>query len=149
MRIVLLAVLALLPSPVAAAELEAIVAARMIHRGEVIGADALREVAVRSLPAPGYVTRREEAEGRVARRTIVRGRLVPLAALREADHVEKGAAVTLVYRSGALTIAVPAAALSAGRIGGAIALRVPATGLRTTARLLDRRTAAVVGEGVR
>ena len=144
--LLLAAVLALAPVPVAASGLEAIVAARTIHRGELIGPDALRAVAVRSLPAPGFVMRRAEAEGRVARRTIARGRLVPLAALRAADHVEKGARVQLLYRRGGLRIAVPAIALGGGRIGGTIPLRVPLTGLRTSAMLVDGGT-AVMGDG--
>ena len=136
--------LAALPAPAHAQMLEAVVAARTIARGEVLGRDALMLVPVRSLPGPAYVAAMAEARGRVAARTIVRGRLVPHAALRPVDHVAKGAALRLLYRAGALTIAVPATALDAGRIGGTVAVRVPETGLRALARIVDAETAEVL-----
>ena len=144
MRAALALAFALTASPCMAEMLEAVVAARTIPRGEVLGHDALMLVPVRSLPGPAYVAAMGEARGRVARRTIVRGRLVPHAALRPADHVEKGALLRLLYRAGTLTIAVPATALEPARIGGTLVVRVPETGLRTLARVTAADTAEVI-----
>ena len=132
-----LAVLALtVPSAVEADELTAVVAARMIHGGEIVSRDALAVLAVRSAPAPGFVATVDEATGRVARRTLVRGRLIPRDALRAPDVVTKGSLVDLRWRSGALTLRVPATALRSGRVGARVAVRVPATDARLSARVV-------------
>ena len=118
-----------------AASLEAVVAARTIRRGETVTADALRSVAVRSLPDADFVAAPDEAVGRIAARTLVRGRLLPRAALRLPPDVEKGERLALMWRSGALTLDVPALALGAGRVGDALTVRVGATGARIAARI--------------
>ena len=131
-------------SPAGAVGLEAIVAARTIRKGETVTPDALGSVAVRSLPTRRFVHDPAEAHGKVARRTIVRGRLIPRAALADADDVARGETVTLLYSAGALTISVPATALSGGRVGDAIGVRVPATGGRAMALVTSADTAELL-----
>ena len=135
LRLALALTLALAPVPVAAEGLTAVVAARMIHRGETVSRDALAVLDVRSAPAPGFVAEPGEATGRVARRTLVRGRLIPRDALRRPDDVAKGALIDLTWRAGALTLRVPATALGAGRAGEVVPVRVASTGARIRARI--------------
>ena len=136
-RALVLALVALLaPTPARAEGLSAVVAARMVHAGETVSRDALAVLAVRSPPAPGFVSSVGEATGLVARRTLIRGRLIPRDALRPPDAVAKGALIDLRWRSGALTLRVPAIALRAAGAGDRVPVRVPSTGARLDARVM-------------
>ena len=139
-----LLILLLGTAPAGAETLSAVVAARMIHAGETVTRDALAVLDVRSSPAPGFVAAPEEATGRIARRTLVRGRLIPRTALRLPDTVLKGSLVDLHWRSGALTLRVPATALQAGRAGEIVPVRVSSTGVRLSARIEGPGAAEVV-----
>ena len=133
MRGLLAGLLSLAPGAVAADGLEAVVAARTLYRGQVVTQGAVRSVAVRSRPATGYVAEAKEALGLTVRRTILEGRLLPRAALEPTPDVRSGTTMTVLHRSGTLAVRVPAVALSDGQVGGAIALRVPETGVRIRA----------------
>ena len=140
----LLALVLLVPTPAGADGLTAVVAARTIHAGETVEPAALAVLAVRSRPAPGFVARVDDAAGRIARRTLVRGRLIPRDALRLPDTVRKGALVDLYWRSGALSLRVPATALGAGRAGDGVSVRVRSTGARLAARIVGPGTVEAV-----
>lgn len=144
MKRLVLVLLLLTPSPVLAEMLEALVAARTVHRGQVIEREALMLVPVRSLPGPAYATSFEEAAGRLARRTILGGRLVPRAALAVPDDVATGDRVSVIHRSGALTIRVGAEALGSARIGETILVRILDTGARVHARIVAPTVLEVV-----
>lgn len=121
--LVALASLASLAS--AAAGEVAVVANRIVYPGETIGAETLAEVALRNskrTTAP-IVQAFEQAEGKVARRTILPGKLIPLASLREAYVIEAGEPVTVNLVHGGLTISATAIPLQSGALGDMVRLR--------------------------
>ncbi|UUP16810.1 flagellar basal body P-ring formation chaperone FlgA [Nitratireductor thuwali] len=114
----------MLAGPAGAQEI-AVIPTRVIYPGQVVTMDALDEVALRRPPRGGAEIARSmtDLDGKVARRTLLPGRLVPLSSVREAYLVETGTAVTAVYRQGALTISLMAVPLQSGAAGDMIKLR--------------------------
>src|SRR5918994_4531269 len=98
---------------------------RVIYPGETISADALKEVTLKpgkQAPEAVAVTL-AELDGKVAKRTLLTGRYIPLSSLREAYLVERGAAVEVVFVSGALTISASAVTLEPGSAGDLVKVR--------------------------
>ncbi len=83
---------------------------RVIYPGETIELTALKQVTL----IPGkhkpdaMATRTEELQGKIAKRTLLPGRYIPSAAIREAWLVEQGAAVQVFFIAGGLTISATA-----------------------------------------
>lgn len=116
---------ALAPLAPATAEEVAVVVNRIVYPGETIGAETLQEVALRNskrTKAP-IVQALEQAEGKVAKRTLLPGKLIPLASLREAYVIEAGEPVTVNLVQGALTISATAVPLQPGALGDMVRLR--------------------------
>jgi flagella basal body P-ring formation protein FlgA len=111
-------------APVFAGETVAI-ANRVIYPGEAIPADALKEVMLRDgkLPPSSVAMAITDIEGKVARRTLLPGRYIPMAAVRDAWLVELGASVQLVFVSGVLTISAAAVTLQPGAAGDLVKVR--------------------------
>lgn len=127
-RTLLLAVLGLvlaLPAAWAMAQEMAVVPVRVIYPGETISADALDEVILRRPPRgmASVAHRLDDLDGKVARRTLLPGRLVPLSSVREPYLVERGEAVTVTFMEGNLTISLLAVPLEPGAAGEVIRLR--------------------------
>ena len=96
-----------------------------IYPGDLLTPDVLRlrrfkERATRGLPV---VRLPDEVVGKVAKRTLLRGKLIALHALREPHVVQKGQQVRVVYVSGALTISTLATSLRSGSLGQLIQAR--------------------------
>ncbi|TGQ97912.1 flagellar basal body P-ring formation chaperone FlgA, partial [Mesorhizobium sp. M4B.F.Ca.ET.200.01.1.1] len=68
-------------------------------------------------------TRSEELQGKIAKRTLLPGRYIPSAAIREAWLVEQGAAVQVFFVAGGLTITATAVTLQPGSAGDFIKVR--------------------------
>lgn len=118
-------------SPLAALAGEIVlVPSRTIYPGETVSLDALREVELKpGKQAPDAVASRvDELDGKVARRTLLPGRYVPLASLREAYLVEQGSPVQVIYQAGALTITAAAICLQSGAAGEVVRVRNLDTG---------------------
>jgi flagella basal body P-ring formation protein FlgA len=62
-------------------------------------------------------------DGKVARRTLLPGRMIPTGSVRDAWIVEPGKPVRVVYMQGGLEIALSAIALQAGAAGDVVRLR--------------------------
>jgi flagella basal body P-ring formation protein FlgA len=98
---------------------------RVIYPGETIDFSALKEVTLR----PGRVVpeavaiNATELDGKVARRTLLPGRYIPVNSLRDAWLVEQGAAVQVVFVAGALTISATAITLQPGSAGDLVKVR--------------------------
>ena len=109
----------------AAAQDMVVVPVRTIYPGETVSADMLQQVPLRrQLRNPAAVERRFEAlDGKVARRTLLPGRMIPTGSVREAWVVEPGKPVQVLYVQGGLEIAVAAVALQAGAAGDMVRLR--------------------------
>jgi flagellar basal body P-ring formation protein FlgA len=109
----------------AMAEEIAVVTKRVIYPGETVGLDVLREVrlkAGRQVP-DAMVTSIAAIEGKVAKRTLLPGRYIPLAAIREIYLIEQGAPVEVVFQHGSLTITAQAVSLEPGSEGDLIKVR--------------------------
>ncbi len=101
------------------------VAAATIYPGEVITRAMLRMRAVprRFYERGGFVREADEVIGKMARRTLVRGRPIPPGALREPYAVRSGKAVRIVYRRGGLEISALGTALASASAGEVVAVR--------------------------
>lgn len=101
-----------------------------IYPGEVITREALGTARFRpSMPARNIVARRSgEIIGKVATRTLLPRRAVPLRAVREADLVGRGQTVEVVFRRGGVTIRAKALTLEAGGLGAWVRARNLDTG---------------------
>ena len=98
---------------------------RVIYPGEAIDLAALREVTLKpgKVIPPAVAFRAPELEGKVAKRTLLPGRYIPAAALREAWLVEQGAPVQVMFVSGSLTISAAAVTLQPGAAGDFVRVR--------------------------
>ncbi|RUW56491.1 flagellar basal body P-ring formation protein FlgA [Mesorhizobium sp. M00.F.Ca.ET.151.01.1.1] len=98
---------------------------RVIYPGETIELAALKQVTlITGKHKPDAVaTRSEELQGKIAKRTLLPGRYIPSAAIREAWLVEQGAAVQVFFVAGGLTITATAVTLQPGSAGDFIKVR--------------------------
>lgn len=124
-RTVVLA-LAMLGSAAVAAEQEVVlVPNRVIYPGEAIAIAALKEITLKpgKVRPDGVATLADELDGKVAKRTLLPGRYIPVAALREAWLVERGASVQVVFATGPLVISAAAVTLEPGAAGDVVKVR--------------------------
>jgi flagellar basal body P-ring formation protein FlgA len=112
-------------TPQAAAQEAVVVATRVIYPGETVSAEALETITLRRgrVPPAAVSTDIGELDGKVARRTILPRRYIPLSSVREAYLVERGAPAQVELIEGALTITVTAVPLESGSAGDVIKLR--------------------------
>ncbi len=130
--------------PALAQQATTVVPKRVIYPGEVIDASQIDEVAF--TPRPLGITIAmvpEDVEGKVARRTLLPGRLIPLNFLREAYAVEPGNPVSVVYVSGALTISITGVPLQSGAAGDQIRVRNVDSGAILTGTVMADGTVRV------
>jgi len=108
-----------------ASALEVPVPTITIYPGDVIGDNLLID---KSFPAqagenwPVYKSR-DSLIGKVARRTLLPGKPIPLNSTRDVEMVRQGRPVTIVFQSGGLTITGQAMPLQSGGIGDVLSLR--------------------------
>lgn len=115
----------------AAAGLSLPVPATTIYPGEIID-DAMiteRPVQPSQVGRMMVVPDRSELVGKVARRTLLPGRPVPMIAVAEPDLVARGAPIEIVFQEGGLTILAQAMTLEAGSAGDVIRVRNLDSGL--------------------
>ncbi len=96
-----------------------------IYPGDPVTPDLLRQrrfrqSAVRTLPVARLP---QDVAGKVAKRTLLRGKLIPLHALREPHVVSKGQQVRVIYASGGLVITALATTLRSGAVGEVVPAR--------------------------
>lgn len=145
-RIALAAVAALAAAIVpVAAEQTIVVTNRVIYPGQAISADALDEVPLRRvLRDPTAVLHvPDQLAGKVARRTLLPGRLIAANSVRDAYLVEPGAPVQLVYVHGPLTIHATGMPLQTGIAGERIRLRNVDSGIVVTGTVMDDGTVRI------
>ena len=117
--------------PLAAAAQEiAIVTTRVVYPGETITTELLREVrlkAGRTVP-PSMVNAAHTIEGRVAKRTLLPGRYIPIGSVRDAYLIDQGVPVEIVFSHGGLTITAMGVTLQPGSEGDLVRVRNKDTG---------------------
>ncbi|MDN2566600.1 flagellar basal body P-ring formation chaperone FlgA [Aquibium sp. A9E412] len=125
LRLVVALALLAAASPAARAQEQAVTPTRVIYPGQTVTPDALQVVTLRRPPrgVSAIVVVPEEITGKVARRTLLPGRLIPQGSVRDPYLVETGAPVTVTLVEGALTIALTAVPLQPGAAGDFIKLR--------------------------
>jgi flagella basal body P-ring formation protein FlgA len=124
--------LALLASrPVAADELTVPTPAIVIYPGDVIRDNILvdHEVSLTPMFATSVVTNRAALIGKVARRTLLPGRPIPLIGVADPKVIQNGSQVKVVFAEDGMVITTYATALQAGGVGDIIKLRNPESGL--------------------
>lgn len=102
-----------------------LIPSRVIYPGETIGLGALKEVTLGAgkRKPQGVVTIAADLEGKVAKRTLLPGRYIPAAALRDAWLIEQGAPVQINFVVDSLTITASAISLQPGSAGDLIKVR--------------------------
>lgn len=119
-----LVVALMVAAPAHATSVELAVPKITIYPGDTIGADLLTVKTFRERADQLPVIRSPDAAvGKVARRTLIAGKPIPLTYLRDAQVVQQGKSVRIVYAEGPLTISGLAIALQSGGVGDLIALR--------------------------
>lgn len=122
------------PTPAGAAELVFPVPTIVIYPGDVIEEGMIVESAFH----PSYLGRlamipeRGDIVGKIARRTLLPGRPVPMAAVSEPELVKRGVPVELVFQEGGLIIRAQAMSLEPGSEGDMIRVRNLDSGLIVT-----------------
>jgi flagellar basal body P-ring formation protein FlgA len=102
-----------------------VIPTRIVYPGETIAADALAMAKVRKGKPTTTVFAHAPNEliGKVAKRTLLPGRFVPLASVRDAYLVEQGASVQVMFVEGGLTISATAITLEPGSPGDVVKVR--------------------------
>ncbi|MBO6538114.1 MAG: flagellar basal body P-ring formation protein FlgA [Rhizobiaceae bacterium] len=102
-----------------------VVPTRVVYPGELVTTADLQAVLLQRSKAglPPIAYDHSEVEGKVARRTLLPGRLIALSSLREAYAVEAGKPVQVQFVEGALTISAVAVPLQPGSVGDLIRVR--------------------------
>ena len=110
--------------PAAAQEL-GVIPTRIIYPGETVAADALAMARVRKGKPTTTVFAHapNELVGKVAKRTLLPGRFVPLASVRNAYLVEQGASVQVIFIADGMTISATAITLEPGSPGDTVKVR--------------------------
>jgi flagellar basal body P-ring formation protein FlgA len=118
-------------TPLAAADLVVPVPTIVIYPGDAIRDNVIieREISIPNTAVGTVFENRAGLVGKVARRTLLPGRAIPLIGVAEPKVVINGAQVRVTFEEGGLTITTYATALQAGGVGDIIKLRNPESGL--------------------
>ena len=96
-----------------------------IYPGDTIAADMLNDGTFPAGTAESYpvIASRDELVGKVARRTLLAGKLIARNTVGEPDLVQKGKIVPILYERGPLTITTSVLALQSGALNALIQVR--------------------------
>ncbi|MEX0346164.1 MAG: flagellar basal body P-ring formation chaperone FlgA [Rhizobiaceae bacterium] len=122
-----------------------VIVSGVIYPGQEITADMIKEVTLgRPLRTRGQVVQHlASVVGKVAQRTILPRRAIPVSAVRDAYLVEAGEPVRIVYQNGGLRIAMTGVALVSGSSGSSIRVRNPDSGRIVTGTVSQNGTVIV------
>ena len=96
-----------------------------LYPGDVIGDQQIveRPFGANALGKFPIIAERELLVGKVARRTLLPGKPIPLNGVKDPDVIVRGGTILAVYRAGGLTITSVVAPLRAGGVGDIIEAR--------------------------
>ncbi len=116
-----------------------------IYPGDVITQDALveRRLLVRPNNPPVFGEDQGELLGKVARRTLLPGELIPGSAVRTQDLIKQGKTYKLTYETPYVSIVGLGVPLQSGSAGEIINVRNPDTGIIIKARIKPDQTQTV------
>jgi flagella basal body P-ring formation protein FlgA len=123
----------------------AVVPTQIIYPGEEIDAKRLKTVEVtnRNL-AQGYASAIDQVEGLVTTRTLLPGRTIMVASLKQPSAVKRGDKILLVYDNGVLRITAAGTPLGDGAVGELIQVRNTDTGVTLSGTIMPDRSVLVV-----
>ncbi len=108
----------------------------VVYPGDVIAEDVLVDAPLSGLLLNGAIAlSHDQLVGKMARRTLLPGKPIPLAAVDNPRVVRNGGEVRLVYVDGALTITTVGAAMQDGAAGDVIKVRNADSGVTVMGRL--------------
>ncbi len=113
-----------------AGETRIVMVTGVVYPGQQISQEMLREVTLRKPLRTNQrvVLDASEIVGKVAKRTLLPRRAIPVAALRQAYVVEAGRPVRAVFVNGGLSITIMVVALMDGATGDMVKVRNPDSG---------------------
>jgi flagella basal body P-ring formation protein FlgA len=144
-RLAVRLVLALAPTPLAAAEVTLPVPVVTIYPGDTIRDGMLTDREFAENGGPAIVDERLALVGKVARRTLLPGKPIPVGAVEDARVVSNGAQVKIVFQEGGLVITSYAAALQNGRVGDLVRVRNLDSGVTISGTVLIDGSVRVSG----
>jgi flagellar basal body P-ring formation protein FlgA len=123
----------------------AVVPTQIIYPGEQIDAKRLKTVEVtnRNL-AQGYASDVNQVEGLVTTRTLLPGRTIMVASLKQPSAMKRGDKILLVYDNGVLRITAAGTPLADGAVGELIQVRNTDTGVILSGTIMPDRSVLVV-----
>lgn len=123
----------------------AVVPTQIIYPGEEIDAKRLKTVEVtnRNL-AQGYAQEIGQVEGLVTTRTLLPGRTIMVAGLKQPSAMKRGDKILLVYDNGMLRITAAGTPLADGAVGELIQVRNTDTGVILSGTIMPDRSVLVV-----
>jgi flagella basal body P-ring formation protein FlgA len=125
-----------LGAPATADEMRAPSPKHVIYPGDVITQDMLVETPIAAQGRSGPVALApEDVVGMMAARTLLPGLSIPMSALSPPRVVRAGAAVSMIYIDGGLTITASGDALQDGVVGQTVKLRNEDSGVTVTGRV--------------
>ena len=129
----------------ALAEGVVVVPKRVIYPGEVVTGAMVSEVALRRARSsvPDVAFSMNDIMGKVTKRTLLPGRLIPLGYLREAYAVEAGKPVTVMLIGSGLEISLTGVPLQPGSVGEVIRVRNVDSGATLTGTVMADGTVRV------
>jgi flagella basal body P-ring formation protein FlgA len=125
----------------------AVVPERTIYPGEELLAELLREVEVTNPNLRGgYAEVTSEVLGKVTTRTLLPGRTIPVAALRDSWAVERGKTVPLIFSGNGLTITAMGTPLENAAIGDFIRVRNIESGIIISGTVMENGSIQVAAK---
>jgi flagella basal body P-ring formation protein FlgA len=102
-----------------------IVPSQIIYPGQTISDVGLQEkmFTIKASAAGSYAMSTQQLVGKVARRTLLPGRPILVAAVNEPDLIQRGVPVALVYNTGSLVITAKGIPMEPGHAGDLIKVR--------------------------
>ncbi len=128
----------------ALAEPVAVIPTQIIYPGDTVQAEMLKTVEVTNKRIRrDYASSPDQVAGKIARRTLLPGRVIPVSAIREPYVIERGSTVTMVFSEGGLTITAPGTPLKPASVGDFIRVRNLNTGVMVSGTVMADGTVRV------
>jgi flagella basal body P-ring formation protein FlgA len=135
----------ILPAAAFAQAKYAVVPSVTIFPGDVISDNSVSEVLVTNPNlAAGYADSLDKVVGKVARRTLVAGRTIPVAALQEPFTVKRGTNVRLTFSSARMVITARGAPAEDAMVGEVIKVRNLDSGMTVSGTVMADGSVEVV-----
>ncbi|HVZ04381.1 flagellar basal body P-ring formation chaperone FlgA [Hyphomicrobium sp.] len=117
----------------------------VIYPGDVISEDAIvgRQVERNDGTPAIFGENPEDLVGKVARRTLMRGELIPSSAVHQQEIITQGRPYKMSYNSEFISIVGVGVPLKSGAVGEVIPVRNPTSGIIVKARIEPDRTLTV------